>query len=621
MESNPFHYKPLLEWDSIRLLMLEPSGDRDAELRGSLAHTTIRSCLDDITSGFIALSYHWGDPAPRGSITLDGRHRVGLTASLDAALRDMRDSSVVLRIWADALCIDQEKVEEKNTQVPLMGSIYGAADHTVIYLGPLTSKAERVLARAARWHELDENEREEAIVLAEEDILLRPWFARTWILQELVLSRDPLVQCGRLRARWMNLRSLLLDSPPAQEDTVMTMAVTPRLQAFATMDSVRSRFHQSANTLLQMLCACRAAEATDPRDKVYGILGLVSRREAWPKDSIDYSVTVERLYTTAACHILDYSSWGGIQSLLAAADDSIPLEARPMPDLPSWAPDWTRVPGYQMPLPDTFVELSPPISQLLRGKWWAVMEESRMLLCLGRMMLAIQWLSPVFPAPSAIPSFLRERCLRGLLRVQREKEARFVWESAADADLFWMSWAELCEAIPTAQDPNLRPDGLTRLKQCLMQYMDSRSFMPHGLGEMMLSYLGGADGASPLQGRRLAVMVESNKKPGGYGGWVLAVLPCHARDGDIAVDLFPSLRVYLLRQDPGPFSDGTGSGTAAWSREMLEEAESLSYSRQSVHSSASGNRADARYRLVGECFAEMGNISVFARSFKLYALV
>ncbi|KAK3292971.1 heterokaryon incompatibility protein-domain-containing protein [Chaetomium fimeti] len=604
MGPSPFRYEPLLESDSIRLLMLEPSEQPDTELCGTLAHTTIRSCLDDISGGFIALSYHWGDPAPKGSISLDG-HRVGLTASLEAALRNLRDSSVVLRVWVDAICIDQQKIEEKNTQVPLMGSIYEAANHTVIYLGLLTSEAESVLRRASRWHELERGERDEIIALAEKDILRRPWFARTWILQELALSRDPLVQCGRLRTRWMNLRSLLLGSPPAHDMT--RLDTTPQLQAFAAMDSVRSKFHQTANTLLEILCARRAAEASNPRDMIYGILGLVSKSEMWPKDLIDYNLTVERIYTTAAHRILQSSSWSVLQSLLAAADNNTPMEARPRPSLPSWVPDWTLVPGYPMSLPDTYAGIYPPPSEF-QGTWCLVIEELEILVCFGWTTSTIQGLSPVFPAPSTISPALRKRCQNSLSRVPLVADGRDHRNVVVGGDRnvvaaasrqFYEDWAELCEAIQTSQEPNLKSDSLEQFKRGTMEAVspDRIRLMSTSLRAMFMSYLEGADSASPLQGRRFAVLAPQPRKHD-----TLAVVPCYARPGDFAAKIFPSLRSYILRQDPGP---------AVWSQAMLQRVNCLEvrgvglYNGRTYMSSSYG-QIDARHRLVGECFIETG---------------
>lgn len=39
-------------------------------------------------------------------------------------------------VWIDAICIDEQSVEEKNQQVPLMCDIYSWASATVVWLGP-----------------------------------------------------------------------------------------------------------------------------------------------------------------------------------------------------------------------------------------------------------------------------------------------------------------------------------------------------------------------------------------------------------------------------------------------------------------------------------------------------
>jgi len=70
---------------------------------------------------------------------------ISITATLEAAIRDLRDESRVLRIWADALCINQSDIDERNQQVSMMGQIYSTAHHTVIHLIPTSSAATRVL--------------------------------------------------------------------------------------------------------------------------------------------------------------------------------------------------------------------------------------------------------------------------------------------------------------------------------------------------------------------------------------------------------------------------------------------------------------------------------------------
>lgn len=107
-----YEYQTLIQLDGMRLLLLAPTSDFHAELRGSLLHTTLAVCSFDILSCYTALLYVWGEPAPTETIILDGTS-VGITANLASALSDIRDPSRTHRIWADALCIDQANTDER----------------------------------------------------------------------------------------------------------------------------------------------------------------------------------------------------------------------------------------------------------------------------------------------------------------------------------------------------------------------------------------------------------------------------------------------------------------------------------------------------------------------------
>jgi hypothetical protein len=60
-----------------------------------------------------------------------------VTANCEAALRELRDPSETTKLWIDSICIDQSRdaVEERNTQVALMGEIYKCAKRVVVWLG------------------------------------------------------------------------------------------------------------------------------------------------------------------------------------------------------------------------------------------------------------------------------------------------------------------------------------------------------------------------------------------------------------------------------------------------------------------------------------------------------
>ncbi|KAK3389793.1 heterokaryon incompatibility protein-domain-containing protein [Podospora didyma] len=88
-----------------------------------------------------ALSYVWGDPRQRHDLTVDGEP-LSVTANLHGALTAFRhqhnlpgERQVRRRLWADALCINQENVPERTAQVELMGAIFKGALRVLAWLG------------------------------------------------------------------------------------------------------------------------------------------------------------------------------------------------------------------------------------------------------------------------------------------------------------------------------------------------------------------------------------------------------------------------------------------------------------------------------------------------------
>ncbi|KAK3902259.1 heterokaryon incompatibility protein-domain-containing protein [Staphylotrichum tortipilum] len=85
--------------------------------------------------GYIALSYVWGDLTPTNTIPLShprnnptntvlaAEGTLGITASLSTALLTLRHATLPTAVWADAVCIDQGNIPERNAQVRLMGRI------------------------------------------------------------------------------------------------------------------------------------------------------------------------------------------------------------------------------------------------------------------------------------------------------------------------------------------------------------------------------------------------------------------------------------------------------------------------------------------------------------------
>ncbi|KAH6708816.1 heterokaryon incompatibility protein-domain-containing protein [Leptodontidium sp. MPI-SDFR-AT-0119] len=89
---------------------------------------------DEDTPAYEALSYVWGDTSDRQNIELNGV-TFPVTANLYMALQFLRIPSGIRILWVDAICINQDDVEERNNQVGLMSSIYSSAWRVLCWLG------------------------------------------------------------------------------------------------------------------------------------------------------------------------------------------------------------------------------------------------------------------------------------------------------------------------------------------------------------------------------------------------------------------------------------------------------------------------------------------------------
>ncbi|KXH33304.1 HET domain-containing protein [Colletotrichum simmondsii] len=348
-----YDYEPLsstdTENDGFRLLLLEPSAARADQLRGSLRNTTLAECDYDLIDPYTALSYVWGTSERACRIRLvDGggrEHLFAITASLDDALRDLRDPTRVRRVWADALCIDQDNVDERNAQVRLMGQIYSTAHSTVIHLGHLTPDVAEVFSvpRDFAPEPATDNGESTAVAAIGEggpwSLLSKTWFERVWVFQELVLSRDPWVQCGSRRIRWREFCAFFLggggpvSSPRAQNDE-------ERRRVLADMNA--SWASQSRLPLHRAVKARRGLGATNPADFVYATFGIISDLETVEQYlKIDYNMSVGRTFGKVAQYMF-YEL--GIEQMMFHVDDA-PASKR-VDGLPSWAPDWNLEASY-----------------------------------------------------------------------------------------------------------------------------------------------------------------------------------------------------------------------------------------------------------------------------------
>ncbi|KAI8716169.1 HET domain-containing protein [Fusarium sp. LHS14.1] len=191
-----------------------------------------------------------------------------------------------------------------------MRDIYGAAREDFVWLGETTTGLDlivscvRFIASQDQDSHLDKLERigdeskvpPEAVTSALTELSELAWFRRTWVIQEFALPRqDPVFLCGKCNREVTNHGELNEGGPDRQ----MLHELTP-LHPLEGLGTLRAMFsHERILTnglpLSVLIDSSNKSLATNPRDKVYGLLGLAND-DAQSSLTIDYNKSVRDIY-------------------------------------------------------------------------------------------------------------------------------------------------------------------------------------------------------------------------------------------------------------------------------------------------------------------------------------
>ncbi|KAH7160436.1 heterokaryon incompatibility protein-domain-containing protein [Dactylonectria estremocensis] len=113
-----------------RLLLLHP-GAWQTPIQCSLSVASLRS-----RPKFRALSYVWGRKTSSHSVQINNR-RLSVWKNLEGVLQRLRRDigGEDVRLWIDAVCINQNDDEERNAQVAMMANIYTSCQEVFVWLG------------------------------------------------------------------------------------------------------------------------------------------------------------------------------------------------------------------------------------------------------------------------------------------------------------------------------------------------------------------------------------------------------------------------------------------------------------------------------------------------------
>lgn len=388
--TSTYAFCPLTAPDSIRVIHLQP-GSLNDELECTLEAVRLTE-----RPAYEALSYCWGKSAGNRCIKLRtasllATNTGGTMSSASLAITDtLHDALICLRypqkeriLWVDQICINQRDHKERSAQVNLMQDIYSSTQCAIVWLrigrpllppwripqqSELSKLFKEIVIAMSKLVEDDKLKTDLSIgpehkALSErplrdmtKDDRVRyglpdesdprwtlfygffdgPWFSRVWIVQEVAWPKKISVHYIDLTSSWERFASVLnfVESLDLECFNPHHRAARQFFSRFRTLQACRkSRQDRVYESLDQVLAQHRLTAATDPRDHIYGLLGLASEHP--PQLNPNYEASTKEVF-------LQTAKWAfseGRQDLLGLCGD--PSSPKRPDDLPSWAPDFS----------------------------------------------------------------------------------------------------------------------------------------------------------------------------------------------------------------------------------------------------------------------------------------
>lgn len=323
-------YPSSLDSNHFRLIYITESEDISSPI-----HIRLAECDLNDHPEYETVSYVWGgedcDSTPCKPIYVGRFWDIILaTRNCSALLHYLRPQKGCRIIWLDAICINQADNIEKPAQISRMGDIYANCERVVAYFGedlvsrpiaantfrPRVDFRETAFADGARSDNLTGKTEDflmtcaNASGISQHRLLERRYLTRIWIVQELFLSKHAIlplggsdILCDREQARRLILRT--------GREQLSSSSVT-----------------KSLSLLLKATSHCHAS---DPRDKVYGLLGLFQPEDMSQTLVSDYSISWRDCWVGTAAYLILVEK--NLMLLSHAVGNTLPS------CVPSWVPD------------------------------------------------------------------------------------------------------------------------------------------------------------------------------------------------------------------------------------------------------------------------------------------
>lgn len=373
-QKRPVYVHPLIDRE-IRLIRLLPDSF-EAPIHCEL----FEASLEQPELQYQAISYTWGDASITQCIECNGLD-VDVTISLGTALRAFRHPEDVRVVWADAICINQADAEERNRQVSMMGDVYRTASSVLVWLGVnevddedgirTAFEAMKYVTKLCHCIAEDSGSVDPSIqdlvdvsvaqnvddILASLEVFYnRPYWKRTWCIQEIYLARELEVWLGphKVSGAVAGTFTSWFSNKVAKSPTDFPINALLWICSSASQLSVHSADARAVpvkpegtkiwQDFLQVLSGYRYQQVTDKRDRIYGLLGIADSCEMTVSVKINYNWSYEAIVQDLVKDTISQRGNLGILAYVGGTNQD--------GNTPSWIPRWDLGLG-RMPLNET----------------------------------------------------------------------------------------------------------------------------------------------------------------------------------------------------------------------------------------------------------------------------
>ncbi|KAL9625192.1 MAG: hypothetical protein Q9160_000594 [Pyrenula sp. 1 TL-2023] len=337
---------------------------------GSVVRCTLERTDLVYPTKYAALSYCWGDAKTTTNIIVNDIE-CPVTVNLADALHQLRSLGVT-RAWADAICINQADEEEKGHQIRYMKQIYSRSELTYAWLG----KDELgVIGRAIFFLQVLLLDHTKLVDLPHSHSPLPPWesdtpifatpsvatrrilpndcqrcllegnfralkafldleyWKRRWIIQEIAAAPQVQIMCGNER---IDLHAMSTAISRCEASCYWIEEVRSSYEYLKTVLTFRSQYQSSSKLLLiQAIQQSRDSLSTDPRDKIFSLLGICGDGTELVLDELRYQYPAEVLVCNITRAVIRKT--GCLDLIVTKSTYNTMQNLR---ELPTWTPDW-----------------------------------------------------------------------------------------------------------------------------------------------------------------------------------------------------------------------------------------------------------------------------------------